>query len=754
MGDEPDSVDLADLFGLDGARIHVGRPLGSASQGRLYQVDGVPGTAAKLFAPAHLSRSASELRFKLTWMIDHPPVTGPAVAAPAPPGPAAAAAAADPLSAEASGGAVLGGGVSGGEASGDAGPGDAGPGGAVFGGEASGSAVPGGRVSGGPVSGGPVSGGPAAGGAVSAGPPPAGSALADGRDVLAWPRGLVLDGRGDLVGYTLTAPPDDGVPLSTLADQTAPDRPTWADDWGVRLRAAVRLAAAIAVLHERGYVVGDFHDDAIRITAAGDVTLVDLDAAQVTTDAGAHLAPVGRPDFTPAELLAQRGRPLTAAADQYALAVHLFGLLMGGHRPYTGRWRGDGPAPGQLELARRGLFALGGHRDLGPPLDLPPADILPPGPRAMFGQAFGPGAGSQHPRPTAAQWHDALGALVAGLRACPRVATHHFRSGLPYCPWCVLDEQTGRRVPHAAPVTPPSTLPTAPWLALAPGTSVVSAPPARPEVPATAVTAAGSIAGGAAASAGTATPVGPRRTARVAPAPEPFGPTPAQPPIRDLPGPRRRPRPGDRRSRPRRIAARFGTALLCLLGAALVVFTVLGTAGELPEGDLGAADNGGSGVAATDLPPAASSGATAVTRAGRWPWVGRWRANEDAPRSGFGLRIVDDGPVDGEERFTATETSGSCPVHYRGTAATWLDDSGPAYPHDVYGLLLDAQLPAGADPAGCTLLRDRVFYGPGSAEPTSRGTIRIEVTGSAGDAARARVMVRPGDALTVILHRE
>jgi len=79
MGDEPESVDLADLFGLDGTRIHAGRPLGAASQGRLYQVDGAPGLAVKLFAPAHLARSAAELRAKLTWMIDHPP----AAAAPA-----------------------------------------------------------------------------------------------------------------------------------------------------------------------------------------------------------------------------------------------------------------------------------------------------------------------------------------------------------------------------------------------------------------------------------------------------------------------------------------------------------------------------------------------------------------------------------------------------------------------------------------------------------------------------------------------
>ncbi|OHV62130.1 hypothetical protein, partial [Pseudofrankia sp. BMG5.36] len=429
MGDEQDSVDLADLFGLDGSRMHIGRPLGAAGQGRLYQRYGVPGTAVKLFNPAHLFRSATEQRAKLTWMIAHPPAAGAPAAGPRaaePPAgdpPAVKRPAAEPLAAE-----------------------------------------------------------------LGAADPGAAEHPAGGLDAFAWPSELVVDGSGGLAGYTV-ATPADGVPLLTLVHPDASPRPGWFDDWGVRLEAATRLAAATAVLHEHGYVVGDFHDGAVQVTPTGRVIFVDCDAAQVTVDAGVHLSPVGRPDFTPAELLAERGRPLRPAADDYALAVHLFALLMGGHRPYTGRWRGGGVPPGQVELARRGLYALGGHRDLGPPLDLPPADILPPGPRAMFGQAFGPGAGSQNPRPTATQWHDALVALAAGLRGCPRVPTHHFRAGLPYCPWCVLDEQTGQRAPRATPVTPPSALPTASWMALAPGTSVVAAPPARPGVPAAAGTA-------------------------------------------------------------------------------------------------------------------------------------------------------------------------------------------------------------------------------------------------------------------------
>src|SRR5262245_64571124 len=73
MGDGRDSVDLADLFGLDGARIQAGRMLGAASQGQVYTRVGSPGTALRLFTPAYLSRTAPDLRAKLTRLIEHPP---------------------------------------------------------------------------------------------------------------------------------------------------------------------------------------------------------------------------------------------------------------------------------------------------------------------------------------------------------------------------------------------------------------------------------------------------------------------------------------------------------------------------------------------------------------------------------------------------------------------------------------------------------------------------------------------------------
>ncbi|MBL7633579.1 hypothetical protein I7412_41790, partial [Frankia sp. CN6] len=373
MGDGRDSVDLADLFGLDGERIQVGRLLGAASQGQRYTRVGAPGMAVKLFTPAYLFRAAPDLRARLTWMIDHPP---------------------------------------------------------------------------------------------------AGPATVGEHHRVAWPRELVVDRAGALAGYTMPAPPE----TVELRQVMSPARrayagrgaPGWVarfDDWRLLVATARDLAATVAALHERGYVVGDLNDTNVRVTSGGQVALVDCDTIQVVVDGKAHLSPVGRPEFTPVELLAQRGRPMTSAVDDYALAVHCFAFLLGGHRPYAGTWRGGGERPSALELARRGSYALAGDEKLAPPAGLPSPDVLPAELRVMFDHAFGPAPDGAPRRPTAARWRDALGALAEDLRSCPASPTHHFRSGLDSCPWCALDDLPGRPGtepaapggpwgPRARPVTP------------------------------------------------------------------------------------------------------------------------------------------------------------------------------------------------------------------------------------------------------------------------------------------------------------
>jgi hypothetical protein len=642
MGDRRDSVDLADLFGLDGVRVHIGRPLGSAGQGRLYAREGRPGTAVKLFSPAFLFRSAADLRAKLTWMIDHPPVD------------------------------VL------------------------------------------------------------------------GRYRFAWPRELVVDRGGALAGYTLPAPAD-GVELRALfvrAREAGPDprlpdwlvspaghrppssgRPTVAADWRLLAQAAANLSAATAALHDLGYVIGDFHDGLVRVAGHGGVTLVDCDAMQVTvTDpapppadasAGAervYQAPVGRPEFTPVEVLAERGRPLTPAADDFALAVHCFGLLFGGHRPFSGSWRSGGGEPSRLELARLGRYALAGGGELDPPPGMPPADLLPTDLNALFDRAFGPGAGVRQPRPTAVEWQGALRALSDDLRTCARTRTHHYRPGLAACPWCAREDEARTRAAAVAWAVPPAS------------TATPTAPPALPAPP---------------------LPPAPRRPAAAGPAgPRPAGPrhrTPARPASRGW-------------------AGQLGAAVLCLIGAALMALTVFSAVDQpSPTEGPSAARPTPAGTARASSPAVAGPAATPAGQSSgppaSYPWLGHWGSVASSSLPGFSLRIDDAGPVGDQEQIVATEPSGHCPVDYRGLVRARPDGPG-TYPIDASArLTLDAVLPAGQDPSGCTLLPDPSSYGGSGAEPASLGVIQFQVIAAIDNLAQASVVVHPGQTVNLIMKR-
>jgi hypothetical protein len=627
MGDGRDSVDLAALFGLDGARVRVGRPVARGHQGLIYLRHGHGGQpeALKVFSQAYLFRSATQLRAKLAWMIEHPPL--------------------DP-------------GIS--------------------------------------------------------------------QRSLAWPRALVVDSAGGLAGYTMPAAPR-AVELRQLTVAHDPvDGPSlpagWSgrfDDWRTRVETAESLAALAAALHERGYVIGDFNDTVIRVTSRGQATLVDCDGIQVDADGRTFLAEVSAPEFTPAELLAQRGRPLTSAADDFALAVHCFGLLMGGHRPFSGLWRDGGDPPTPLQLARWGVYATAGDARLEPPPGMPPAEILPANARAMFELAFGPGAGVDQRRPTASDWRDALGALAAGLVTCARTPTHHYRPGLTDCPWCARTDEARRHASSATAVA----LTDLPTPVPAPA---VGLPRPTPPVPA-------------------AVPLTP-----VAPG----GAPPNKQARRPTAGPQHR-RPGRGRSA-WRWAARLGSAVLCLVGATLMVVTVLGAVlrGSTVDGAGRSATGSGPTTFLALTPTTATPTTAAASGTSRMPstlwraWLGRWTAGPDAVLPGFGLLISDAGPTPGgEEQITAAETTPSCPVRYEGLTRGWAPGTVTTYPQDAsVDLVLDAHLLPGQDASRCVLLHSSSYFTAGGADLVVTGAIHIQVIAADDDLAKATVTLTPGAA--------
>jgi hypothetical protein len=229
--------------------------------------------------------------------------------------------------------------------------------------------------------------------------------------------------------------------------------------------------------------------------------------------------------------------------------------------------------------------------------------------------------------------------------------------------------------------------------------------------------------------------------------------------------------------------------VFCLLGAVFMALTVFGAVDQPSANDQAHADTGGptsggvvaanaasagpasanpasanpaaagpatghaTGVAtATPGPPSGSP--TASRPAAIWPWLGRWRSVATSSLPGFALEIDDDGVTGGQEQIVATETSGQCPVRYHGTIHARLDGPISTYPLDAsVQLTLDATLPTGQDPKGCTLLPDPSSYLSTGGEPTRPGVIQFQVIAAIDDLAQASVIVRPGETVNLIMQR-
>jgi DNA-binding helix-hairpin-helix protein with protein kinase domain len=282
--------------------------------------------------------------------------------------------------------------------------------------------------------------------------PPAGWCEArTGFVALAWPSQIVLE-NGRFVGFLMPAVDiRSTVELHRVAnpsDRRTATQPTmWLRGfgWNYLIRTAANLAQVTQALHGCDAVVGDFNEKNIRVTSQARVTLIDCDSMQVTGPGGEpFFCRVGRPEFTPPELLdADWARTFRhPSSDLFALAIHVYQLLMEGEHPFRGIWSDGGEKPSVPQLARQGIWA---HQRGGPLQPRPAAvdfGLLPDRIQEMFRLAFEQGAISPARRPSAHDWLRALTDLAAGLRPCPAKPGHLYSGHLNGCPWCRHEQRS------------------------------------------------------------------------------------------------------------------------------------------------------------------------------------------------------------------------------------------------------------------------------------------------------------------------
>jgi hypothetical protein len=222
-------------------------------------------------------------------------------------------------------------------------------------------------------------------------------------------------------------------------------------------RTARNLAAAASRLHERGYVIGDVNESNVLVSETALVTLVDTDSFQVRdpqTDA-VFRCPVGKPEFTPPELVHTRFADLdrTVEHDRFGLAVLLFQILMEGTHPFSSVYAGAGEPPPLEARISAGHFSYDVARSstYRPMPTAPAFATLAPPLQRLFQQAFVTGQFQPQYRPTAQAWADALHTAEQSLVTCAANAQHRYGHHLAACPWCERTKLLNGRDPFPSP---------------------------------------------------------------------------------------------------------------------------------------------------------------------------------------------------------------------------------------------------------------------------------------------------------------
>ncbi|MDR0304925.1 MAG: tetratricopeptide repeat protein [Chitinispirillales bacterium] len=229
---------------------------------------------------------------------------------------------------------------------------------------------------------------------------------------------------------------------------------------------AENICAVISAVHNAGYVFGDFNPQNIGVDKnSGKVAFLDTDSYHVfdTVKNKHYRCKVCADGYVAPELLEacadhaaaypQDGKKLyekiplkksfTEQTDNFALAIHIFKLLMNGYTPFGGiieteRLSQASPSQGNTAVRRNEYSFRPGYKPMS--AAVPPLDIFPQEIANLFQRAFLV-TGSINPlqRPTSIEWHQALSRYENTLIDCPVNKLHQYDRKNKTCPYCEAD---------------------------------------------------------------------------------------------------------------------------------------------------------------------------------------------------------------------------------------------------------------------------------------------------------------------------
>lgn len=219
--------------------------------------------------------------------------------------------------------------------------------------------------------------------------------------------------------------------------------------WSNKIIIAKNLCAVLNAVHEAGHACGDLNPKNISVDPnTGHIVFVDTDSYHIQDGGNTYRCCVGIPEYLPVEIQRKMKGGLSTAAlptfskntDNFALAVHIFQLLMNGVHPFS-----CAVLPSQVSVAFpqpsdniiKGQFPfMQKVQGITIPKFAPPINILPVEIQNLFKRAFIDGHTNPNKRPSPVEWFTALSKLEKTLKTCSKVSHHEYYNNLSSCPWC------------------------------------------------------------------------------------------------------------------------------------------------------------------------------------------------------------------------------------------------------------------------------------------------------------------------------
>ena len=305
---------------------------------------------------------------------------------------------------------------------------------------------------------------------------------------IAWPNDVLYNDTGKFVGFVMPKM-NTNEELNVIYEYGSAAKYAHMQ-WDSRIVIAQNLCVVLDSVHKAGHTCGDFNPKNISVDPkTGHIVFLDTDSYHIQDGTETYRCDVGMPEYLASEVqVKMRGGGTLATAnlptfsqdtDNFALAIHIFQLLMNGVHPFACAIipsQDSVRAPQPIDNIERGQFPfmqkIPGFKI---PAFAPEITILPKALQNLFERAFVSGHRNPSSRPNAVEWHTALRNLRNELKTCSNVQHHQYHKSLSSCPWCEVNNrfaqkfqpkstltQTTITAPSYTPPAPPIVAPKAP----------------------------------------------------------------------------------------------------------------------------------------------------------------------------------------------------------------------------------------------------------------------------------------------------